>query len=178
MADISKIKLNGTSYDIKDEVAREGLTTNVSVTNTGLITFKNSSNTNLYTLQLPVFDEEEIDDLDGSSYIKPITGIPASDLEEGILPNVITITLSTSWIYNNNQYNQSVIIPEIGDNITNKKIDLISTPSIIAQLVNDGVSQLYINNNNGAFTAIAIGGAPSTSLTIQATVNEVIEYAS
>lgn len=138
------------------------------------MTFKNSSNTALYSVQIPLFDEEEVTDITGGAYVKPDTGIPASDLAEGVIPEahkIVTISLTTSWTAGaNGIYTQSFSLSGIG---ADKKIDLIPTPEIITQLISDGISQLYINNNNGVLTAISVGAAPSVALTIQAIVVEV-----
>ena len=57
MADISKITLpNGSEYDIKDSVAREACVKSASISSSGLVTFKNSSGTALFTLQLPLYN--------------------------------------------------------------------------------------------------------------------------
>lgn len=56
MADISKITLpNGSEYDIKDTTARSDNPASASISGTGLITFKNSSGTTLFTVQLPLY---------------------------------------------------------------------------------------------------------------------------
>ena len=57
MADISKITLpNGSEYNIKDSTARTDSVKSASISNTGLVTFKNSSGTALFTLQLPLYN--------------------------------------------------------------------------------------------------------------------------
>lgn len=59
MADISKITLpNGSSYstyDISDTTARSKISSSASISETGLITYKNSDGTVLFTLQLPLY---------------------------------------------------------------------------------------------------------------------------
>lgn len=56
MADISKITLpNGSEYNIKDATARSNEIKSTTISNTGLITFKNASGTALFTLQLPLY---------------------------------------------------------------------------------------------------------------------------
>lgn len=56
MADISKITLpNGSEYDIKDATARSDNPASASISGTGLIAFKNSSGTTLFTVQLPLY---------------------------------------------------------------------------------------------------------------------------
>ena len=56
MADISKIKLpDNSSYDIKDETARNANPASASVSS-GSIIFKNSSGTTLFSVALPLYD--------------------------------------------------------------------------------------------------------------------------
>ena len=53
------------------------------------------------------------------------------------------------------------------------KIDLQPDSVVLNQLINDGVSVLYVENNNGIFTVYAIGAKPTANLTIQVTITEV-----
>lgn len=56
MADISKITLpNGSEYNIKDATARNNDIKSTSISNTGLISFKNASGTTIFTVQLPLY---------------------------------------------------------------------------------------------------------------------------
>ena len=55
------------------------------------------------------------------------------------------------------------------------KVDLQPTAAQILQLISDGVQALFIENNSSMFTAYAIGAAPTTAMTIQATLTEVEE---
>lgn len=47
--------------------------------------------------------------------------------------------------------------------------------AVITQLLNDGTSALYVANNNGTFTAYAVGEKPTANLTVQCTVYNVKE---
>lgn len=56
MADISKITLpDGSSYNLKDATARDNEIKSTSISNTGLVSFKNASGVELFTLQLPLY---------------------------------------------------------------------------------------------------------------------------
>lgn len=80
-----------------------------------------------------------------------------------------TITLSSTWL-GSGPYTQTVTVPS---GTSNSKIDLQPTAAQLQQLIDDGVTALYIGNNNATFTAYAIGQAPTTSMTIQITRTEV-----
>lgn len=94
----------------------------------------------------------------------------ASEKQEQITTG--TITLSLSWS-GSGPYTQTVTVS--GATISsNSKVDLQLTPAQIAQLIADGVEALVIENNAGTLTATAIGATPSTALTVQCTVTEVV----
>lgn len=81
----------------------------------------------------------------------------------------IAITLSASWT-GSGPYTQTVTV---SGGTANSIISLQPSIAQSAQLIQDGVKVLQIDNNNGTFTATAIGAAPSSSLTLQATRREV-----
>lgn len=67
-------------------------------------------------------------------------------------------------------YYQTVTIP---GSTGNSKIDLQLNAAALAQLINDEVIAMWVENNNGIFTVWAMGAAPSTALTVQYTRTEV-----
>ena len=82
-----------------------------------------------------------------------------------------SITLATSsWSGSGTTYTQTVTI---SGGTSKSKIDLQPNGTTLNQLIADGVSALYIENNNGAFKAYAIGAKPTVNLTIQFTRTEV-----
>lgn len=81
----------------------------------------------------------------------------------------IQISLSTSWT-GAGPYTQTVTV---SGGTANSKVSIQLTDPQILQLKNDGVIALHIDNDNGTFTAHAVGAAPSTAMTIQATRVEV-----
>lgn len=84
-------------------------------------------------------------------------------------PCCITITITKSW-QGNGPFTQVVSIP---GGTANSKVDLQPEAAVLSQLLADGVTALYIGNENGEFTAYAIGAAPTVALTLQATITEV-----
>lgn len=95
-----------------------------------------------------------------------------SEAGSGALPQVGFISLSSSWTGSSSPYTQTVTVT--GATVTNNsKVDLQPDASAIAQMISDSCVALFIKNNNGTLTAYAIGSAPTTALTIQATVTEV-----
>ena len=88
------------------------------------------------------------------------------------IPKKLTISLSDSWTGDASPYVQTITIS--GYTITsNSKVDLQPSAEVLAQLIDNGVSALYISNDNGTLTAVAVGEKPSAAMTIQATIEEV-----
>jgi hypothetical protein len=57
MPDLSSITLpDNNTYTFKDAGARTQIPAQASISSSGLITYKNSSGTSLFTLQLPIYD--------------------------------------------------------------------------------------------------------------------------
>lgn len=82
-----------------------------------------------------------------------------------------TTTIGTTW-EGTEPYTQVITIP--GATVTeHSKIDLQPDFAVMEQLSLDGVSALWIENNNGVLTANAIGGYNTVALTIQCTITEV-----
>lgn len=84
-------------------------------------------------------------------------------------PRRCTVSLSQGW-QGTGPYTQAV---SIAAGTANSKVDLQPEAAVLSQLVADGVTALYIGNDNGEFTAYAIGAAPTVALTLQATITEV-----
>lgn len=86
-------------------------------------------------------------------------------------PKVASITLSATWS-GSDPYTQTVTIS--GYTVTaNSKIDLQPDATALAQMIDDGTSALWIENNNGTLTAYALGAGTSVALTVQCTITEV-----
>lgn len=81
-----------------------------------------------------------------------------------------TIVLSSTGWSGEGPFTQSVIISEA---TVNSQINLQPDSTVIDQLITDGVTALWIENNNGTLTAYAMGAAPTVSLEVQYTRLEV-----
>lgn len=83
-----------------------------------------------------------------------------------------TITLSASWQGTNPKY-QTVTVT--GTSVTaNSHIEIQPSPAQIYALLSAGTQAMTVENNNGTLTVYAIGTAPSTAMTVQCTVTEVL----
>lgn len=85
---------------------------------------------------------------------------------------IVSISLSASW-NGNDPYTQVVTVP--GSTVYSK-VDLLPDASVLSQLFDDGVMALYIVNNNGTFTAYALGAHPTIAMTLSACVTYTGTY--
>ena len=85
---------------------------------------------------------------------------------------VAALSLPTaSWTAAGDNYTQTVVV---SGSTANSKIDLQPDAATIAQLIDDGVSALFVSNTGGTLTAYAVGGKPSVDLAVQASRTEVV----
>lgn len=81
---------------------------------------------------------------------------------------VDSITIGTSWT-GSGPYTQTVTV-ENAD--ANSKVDIQADATIIQKLIDAGTTALYIVNNDGVFSAVALGAAPTVALEIQCTITK------
>ena len=107
--------------------------------------------------------------------ITPGTNVSATTLSQevagggGSMPYQTYINLSTAWS-GSGPYTQAVTISDAPEHCT---VRLELTAAQRTQLRADGVTDLWIEPDNGAFTAYALGAAPTAALNVLATVTEV-----
>ena len=80
-----------------------------------------------------------------------------------------TVSLGTSWT-GTGPYTQAVTINGIE---SDSKIDIQPDADVINKLMESGTTALYIVNDSGVATAVAIGAAPNSALTIQCTITKI-----
>jgi len=82
---------------------------------------------------------------------------------------IITLTAS-DWVGDVEPYYQKINSFPIG---VNTQIDLIPNMAAMSDMNMDNVDMIYIQNENGVASAVAIGGKPTVDLKIQANFTEV-----
>lgn len=89
------------------------------------------------------------------------------------LADVITIQLPVAnWATQSaGVFTQTISISDI---TANTKIDLQYSPTVLAQMISDGTTTMFVENNNGTLTVYAFGLAPTVNLTVQATMYETV----
>ena len=81
------------------------------------------------------------------------------------------VLLQPSWT-GSGPYTQQITLPGV---TANSKIDLQPSSTVLAQLINDGVSALYVQNENATLTVYALGAKPTVALSVQYTRTETTE---
>ena len=81
---------------------------------------------------------------------------------------VDTVSLGTSWT-GTGPYTQVVTIDGIE---SDSKIDIQPDADVINELMESGTTALYIVNDSGVATAVALGAAPNSALEIQCTITK------
>ena len=85
----------------------------------------------------------------------------------------LTLTLTAAgWTGSASPYSQGVSIT--GGTATTQ-VDIQADDTVIQQMLDDRTNAIYIANNNGTFTAYAVGEKPTADLSVQVTVYEVKE---
>ena len=81
-----------------------------------------------------------------------------------------TVSLGTSWT-GAGPYTQVVTIDGVD---SDSKIDLQPDADVINKLMESGTTALYIVNDSGVATAVALGAAPNAGLEIQCTITKTV----
>ena len=97
------------------------------------------------------------------------------DFGSDILPISTSIQTTTTWNEQSTSsgtsyYQQVVTIPNL---TTSMMVDISLDADGLAQLLNDGVTAIWAENNNGTCTLKTLGAAPATILTLYLTLTEV-----
>ena len=109
-----------------------------------------------------------------SDLAKPISTATQTALnakQGSIIKGSVTLTVA-GWVADGDDWKQTVTI---AGGAAGKQVDLEADKTAIKQMLEDGTSALYIANNNGTFTAYAVGEKPTADLSVQVTVYDVKE---
>lgn len=107
-----------------------------------------------------------------SDLAKPIstaTQTALDDKQGSIIKGSVTLTVA-GWVADGDDWKQPVTI---AGGAAGKQVDLEADKTAIKQMLDDGTSALYIANENGTFTAHAVGEKPTAALTLQTTMYDV-----
>lgn len=107
-----------------------------------------------------------------SDLAKPISTATQTALnakQGSIIKGSVTLTVA-GWVADGDDWKQPVTI---AGGAAVKQVDLEADKTAIKQMLEDGTSALYIANNNGTFTAHAVGEKPTAAMTLQTTMYDV-----
>lgn len=107
-----------------------------------------------------------------SDLAKPISTATQTALnakQGSIIKGSVTLTVA-GWVADGDDWKQPVTI---AGGAAGKQVDLEADKTAIKQMLKDGTSALYIANENGTFTAHAVGEKPTAALTLQTTMYDV-----
>lgn len=102
----------------------------------------------------------------------PVTAVNGQTGDVAVQPSIVTgaLSLTASWENHVTYFTQALTFAGMP---ANGKVDLQPDYATINQLIDDGVTSLYVVNTDGVLTAYATGAAPTAALTIQCTITEV-----
>lgn len=107
-----------------------------------------------------------------SDLAKPISAATQTALnakQGSIIKGSVTLTVA-GWAADGDDWKQPVTIT---GGAAGKQVDLEADKTAIKQMLEDGTNALYIANENGTFTAHAVGEKPTVALTLQTTMYDV-----
>lgn len=102
----------------------------------------------------------------------PVTAVNGQTGDVAVQPCIVpgSLSLTESWVDHGTYFTQALTFAGMP---ANGKVDLQPDYATINQLIEDGVTSLYVENTDGVLTAYATGAAPTAALTIQCTITEV-----
>ena len=102
----------------------------------------------------------------------PVTAVNGQTGDVAVQPSIVpgSLSLTASWEDHETYFTQALTFAGMPANGT---VDLQPDYATINQLLDDGVTSLYVENTDGVLTAYATGAAPTAALTIQCTITEV-----
>ena len=102
----------------------------------------------------------------------PVTAVNGQTGDVAVQPSIVpgSLSLTESWEDHETYFTQALTFEGMP---ANGKVDLQPDYATINQLIEDGVTSLYVENTDGVLTAYATGAAPTVALTIQCTITEV-----
>lgn len=107
---------------------------------------------------------------DKAGAAKEVSDSLTEKINTKILPTSIFLA-ADKWTESDVGYTQTITIE--GGN-ENTLVSIQPSAGQMYLMMEDGVAAIMVNNLNGAFVASAVGAAPTTDMTIQATLTEVL----
>ena len=86
------------------------------------------------------------------------------------VPKYTSLTIPTTGWSGSGPWTRTV---SITGGTASSMIDIQSSEAVINTMIESGTTALFIKNDNGVFTLVAIGAIPNASITLQVSITEV-----
>lgn len=167
---MATLTFNGESYTVDHAVKGEDFIHGYDANSVMIVSFEGITNFADFDYD-GTYMEPEHCLAEGCNVVKHVGGKWQTSDGKPLL-RAVTITFPTaSWVDNGNEIFTQNVTAEGGT--ANTLVSLQPTDEQMLALIEDDVSFLKVDNNNGVFTAKAGSAAPSVDMTIQATLMEV-----
>lgn len=86
------------------------------------------------------------------------------------VPKYTSLTIPTTGWSGSGPWTRTV---SITGGTASSMIDIQSSDAVINTMIESGTTALFIKNNNGVFTLVAMGAIPNAAITLQVSITEV-----
>ena len=86
------------------------------------------------------------------------------------VPKYTSLTIPTSGWSGSGPWTRTI---SITGGTASSMVDIQSSEAVINTMIESGTTALFIKNNNGVFTLVAIGAIPNAAITLQVSITEV-----
>ena len=86
------------------------------------------------------------------------------------VPKYTSLTIPTSGWSGSGPWTRTV---SITGGTASSMVDIQSSEAVINTMIESGTTALFIKNNNGVFTLVAMGAIPNAAITLQVSITEV-----
>lgn len=86
------------------------------------------------------------------------------------VPKYTTLSIPTSGWSGSGPWTRTV---SITGGTASSMVDIQSSEAVINTMIESGTTALFIKNNNGVFTLVAMGAIPNAAITLQVSITEV-----
>ena len=84
------------------------------------------------------------------------------------VPKYTSLTIPTTGWSGSGPWTRTV---SITGGTASSMIDIQSSEAVINTMIESGTTALFIKNNNGVFTLVAMGAIPNAAITLQVSIN-------
>ena len=86
------------------------------------------------------------------------------------VPKYTSLTISTSGWSGSGPWTRTI---SITGGTASSMVDIQSSEAVINTMIESGTTAVFIKNDSGVFTLVAIGAIPNAAITLQVSITEV-----